>query len=209
MEQKIAKALLEIGAVKIITGEPVKFDSGILSPIYTDNRIFPFHTKQWHIVISAFSKIISEKKIKFDVIAGIATAGIPHSAALGFFLKKPSVFIRKEAKEHGLKKRVEGGNVSGKRVLLVEDLVSTGRSSISGAQALRDEGAIVTDCMIIVSYDFSEARELFSKSNVQLHALTTFPHIAKEALEQKLWTQEQTDNVLNWHNDPWKWTKKH
>lgn len=207
--QKIAQALLEIGAVQIMAGEPVKFDSGILSPVYTDNRIFPFHPKQWRFVIAAFRDMIRAKKITFDVIAGIATAGIPHGAALSFLMKKPSVFIRKETKGHGLKKRVEGGDVRGKRVLLIEDLISTGRSSISGAQALRDEGAMVTNCLIVVSYDFPESRELFSRSKVRLHALTTFPHIAREALKQKLWTAQQTEAVLAWHHDPWGWTKQH
>ena len=104
----------------------------------------------------------------FDVIGGIEAAGIPHSAALGFATAMPSIFIRKEAKEHGTKKRVEGGNVTGKRVLLVEDLVTTGMSSLSGVEALRAEGAIVEDCLAIISYGFPGRKEKFAAAGVTI-----------------------------------------
>lgn len=202
-----ASLLLQNNIVGLVQGEPVKFKSGILSPVYTDNRKLPAHPLIWQKIIKEMERVITEKKIRFDMIAGIETAGIPHSAALGFFLKKPSVFVRKEAKGHGLKKRVEGGDVKGKRILLIEDLVSTGGSSLSGVQALRDEGAVVSDCLVIVNYGFPETKPNFKKAKVQLHALATFSEIADEAIAKKLFTKEQGREIRSWLKDPWGWTK--
>src|SRR5689334_11197583 len=120
MKEAVARALLEIGAVGFSPNEPIRFKSGILSPVYVDNRKLPYYPQQWGIIIEGFK--LQVKSIHFDVIAGVAVGGVPHSAALGYALQMPSLFVRKEAKEHGKGQRVEGGEVSGKRVLLVEDL---------------------------------------------------------------------------------------
>lgn len=206
--RKVAQAILDIDAIKIVP-EPIKFKSGILSPVYTDNRIFISHPKEWDVIILSFAELIKEKKLDFQVVAGIETAGIPHSSALAYVLQMPSVFIRKEVKEHGTKKRVEGGEVKGKRVLLIEDLVSTGMSSLSGVQALRDEGATVEDCLVIIQYAFPEAVEAFRKAKVTLHALTTFPEVLKEIKSGTKYTKEDIASMENWLKDPWGWTKKY
>jgi orotate phosphoribosyltransferase len=204
-QTEVAQALLNIGAVGFKPKEPVTFKSGIKSPVYVDNRRFPFWPAEWHKVISGFKSLIEQDKIKFDVIAGVEAAGIPHSAALGFFLQKPSVFVRKEAKDHGLKKRVEGGDVTGKRVLLIEDLVSTGISSLSVVQALRDEGAIVEDELVIITYGMQEAIKAFADAKVNLHVLTNFSLVLNEAVSgQKLLTDEKKI-VQDWLNDPHGW----
>ena len=206
-DQKVAQAILGIGAVKIIQGEPAKFKSGILSP--TDNRIFTSHPQEWHTIIQGFADLIKEKKLEFDVVAGIESAGIPHSSALAFLLQKPSVFVRKEIKDHGTKKRIEGGSVQGKRFLLIEDLVSMGVSSLSGVQALRDEGATVTDCLVIIQYAFPEAVEAFKKANVTLHALTTFPVVFDEMKKMDIYSAQEIALVGEWFGDAWGWTSKH
>src|ERR1700744_2470816 len=121
MSYEVAEALVAIGGVGFKPTEPITFKSGIKSPVYCDNRKFPFHPSEWAKVIRGFEALIAEDAIAFDVVGGIEAAGIPHSAALGFAMQRPSVFIRKEAKGHGAKKRVEGGDVAGKRVVLVED----------------------------------------------------------------------------------------
>lgn len=204
-QREVAKALLNIGAVGFKPKEPITFKSGIVSPVYCDNRKFPFHPEEWKKVIAGFKDLMDRDKVEADVIAGVEAAGIPHSAALGFFTNKSSVFVRKEAKDHGLKKRVEGGDVSGKKVVLVEDLVSTGASSLSVIQALRNEGAVVDDLIVIVTYGFKESAEAFEKANVKLHALTSFSVILEEALQMNKFTQDEKIIIEDWFNDPHGW----
>ncbi|HEY4528491.1 MAG TPA: orotate phosphoribosyltransferase [Candidatus Paceibacterota bacterium] len=207
-EEKVARALLNINAVGFVKGVPVRFKSGILSPVYVDNRKIPSFPKYWKIILNGKKDLIRKKKIRFDIIAGVESGGIPHSATLGFLLNKPSVFVRKQTKEHGNKKRVEGGDVKGKTVVLVEDLVTLGSSSLSSVQALRNEGAKVKDCLAIVSYGFPEAKEAFKKSRVRLHTLTPFSTILREAITMRKCTKEQAQRVREWYQDPWAWTKK-
>ena len=206
---QIAKALLKIGAVGFKPDAPITFKSGIKSPVYIDNRRFPFYPKEWALVIEGFKEIIQKEKIKFDVIAGIETAGIPHSATLGFFLKKPSLFVRKQVKDHGTKKRVEGGSVEGKTVLLIEDHISTGGSSLSGVEALRNEGGTVNDCLAITSYEFTSSNDGFRQANVQLRTLTSFQVILDEALKQKKFTKPEMKVIQDWLTDPQNWAKKY
>jgi orotate phosphoribosyltransferase len=208
MSYEVAEALIEIKGVGFRPNDPITFKSGIKSPVYCDNRTFPFWPEQWAKVIYGFEKLIAEKNIAFDVIGGIEAAGIPHSAALGFSMKKPSIFIRKEAKDHGTKKRVEGGDISGKRVVLVEDLVTTGGSSLSGIAALRAEGAIVTDCLAIISYNFAEAVEKFEAAGVRLHPLTTFEMVLKIAASRSLIDEAGAASVRRWLKDPHSWAKQ-
>ena len=197
-EQKVAQALLKIGAVKFVSDDPITFKSGIKSPVYVDNRKFPFYPKEWQVIIEGFAQIIKKENLKVDVIAGVEAAGIPHSAALSFLLKIPSVFIRKQTKDHGTKKLVEGGDVSGKRVLLIEDVVSAGNSSLAAIEVLKNEGAIVEDCLVILSYGFSKAREGFKKANVNLHTLTSFPVILGEVKKQNLLEKDELKIVEDW-----------
>lgn len=209
VEETIAQALLAIGAVGFRPDEPVQFKSGILSPVYVDNRRLPYHPEQWQTVITGFEQLIEQANIAFDVIAGVAVGGVPHSSALGYAMQKPSVFVRKEAKEHGKGQRVEGGNIAGKRVLLVEDLVTTGGSSLSGVDALRDAGAIVDDVLAIVSYGFAEAQENFDTAKVNLHTLTNFRVIMDAVLSQQMFDETQAAIINDWFDDPHGWASRH
>jgi orotate phosphoribosyltransferase len=206
--KEIAAALITIDGVGFRPASPITFKSGIKSPVYCDNRRFPFWPEQWAKVIAGFQRLIAENKIPVDVIGGVEAAGITHSAALGFAMQKPSIFIRKEPKEHGTKKRVEGGDVSGKRVVLVEDLVTTGGSSMAAIEALRSEGAVVTDCLAIISYDFPEAVELFAERGVTLHATTTFEDVLEIALEQGTIAKAEAALVRDWLRDPRGWAAR-
>jgi orotate phosphoribosyltransferase len=207
--QQVAASLLEIGAVGFKPENPITFKSGIISPVYVDNRKFPYFPKHWSKVISGFEQLIQEKNLEFDVIAGIETAGIPHSAALGYKLQEPSVFVRKKIKDHGTKSRVEGGSVENKKILLIEDLVTTGSSSLAGVSALRSESAIVTDCLAIITYDFPEAKENFHAENVTLHTLTTFTLVLETAIKENILTVEQKEIVADWFSDPHGWATRH
>lgn len=204
----IAEALLEIGGVGFRLHDPLTFKSGIISPVYCDNRTFPFWPGQWKKVIEGFAALLRREGVRFDVIGGIEAAGIPHSAALGYAMELPSIFIRKQPKEHGKKARIEGGDVSGKRVLLVEDLVTTGGSSLSGVHALREAGATVTDCLAIISYGFAEAREAFAEAGVRLHTLTGFDAVLTSALERGLLDVDGANAVRDWLADPHGWATK-
>jgi len=207
--REIAEALIAIEGVGFRPAAPITFKSGIKSPVYCDNRKFPFWPEQWAKVIRGFEGLIAEREIAMDVVGGVEAAGIPHSAALGFSMRTPSVFIRKELKDHGTKKRVEGGDVTGKRVVLVEDLVTTGGSSIAAIESLRAEGAVVSDCLAIISYDFPDAVHLFAMSGVQLHAATTFPVVLECALRQGLIDEDGAAVVRDWLDEPRSWAKRH
>jgi orotate phosphoribosyltransferase len=205
----IADALIAVEGVVFLPVEPITFKSGIKSPVYCDNRRFPFWPEQWAKVIRGFEALIAEREILVDVVAGVEAAGIPHSAALGFSMRLPSVFIRKELKEHGTKKRVEGGDVTGRRVVLIEDLVTTGGSSIAAIEALRTEGAVVSDCLAIISYGFPEAAEKFEQAGVRLHTATTFQAALESALKHKLIDEAGAAVVRDWLEEPHSWAQRH
>ncbi len=206
-ENAVAKALLEIGAVGFNVANPITFKSGIISPVYVDNRKLPYFTKEWKTIIFGWQELIKKENIQFDVLAGVASGGIPHSAGLGFYIDAPSVFVLKEPKDHGNPSLVQGGGVVGKKVLLIEDMVSTGASSLKAVTALRNEGAVVDDCLVIVSYDFKEAKDAFKNANVNLHVLTTFPVILEEAVSMGKLTEAEANVVREWYNDPYQWRK--
>lgn len=208
-EQKVARALIEIKAVGFAPEHPITFKSGIISPVYVDNRKFPFHPNEWRVVVEGFKELIQKENIPFEVLAGVETGGIPHASALGFHLNMPSVFVRKETKDHGKKKKVEGGDVGGRQVLLIEDLVSTGGSSLAGIESLRNEGAIVNDTLVIVSYDFPEAKESFEKAKVNLYPLTTFSVILEEAKKMEKLNKDEIGKIKEWFADPHSWGKKY
>jgi len=209
VSREIAEALVAIDGVGFRPNSPITFKSGIVSPVYCDNRRFPFWPAEWAKVIDGFERLIGEREIPLDIVGGVEAAGIPHSAALGFAMKRPSVFIRKEAKDHGTKKLVEGGDVTGKRVVLVEDLVTTGSSSIAAIESLRAEGAIVTDCLAIISYGFAEAADLFVQHGVMLHATTTFEAVLKVATERGTIDAVGAVLVLDWLREPRGWAARH
>lgn len=206
LEARVAGALLDSQAVVFTPQQPITFKSGIRSPVYVDNRRLPFWPALWRIVIEGFGQVIAAEDLPLEVIAGIAVAGIPHSAALAYALRAPSVFVRPEPKDHGTRSQVEGGDVRGKRVLLVEDLVTTGGSSLGGVVALRDAGATVTDCLCITSYGFPEAAAAFEAARVRLWPLTPFRAIVAEAARRGLFGVQELQTIEAWMRDPHGWT---
>ena len=208
MSSEVARALVAVGGVVFRPDDPVTFKSGILSPVYCDNRRLPFWPQQWRVVMEGFQQMVRERSLVFDVAGGIEAAGIPHSAAFAYAESRPSIFIRKAAKEHGTKRRVEGGDVSGKTVLLIEDLVTTGGSSLSGVDALRAEGATVRDCAAIITYGFAVTDKQFEAAGVTLHALTTFDEVLEAALSAGSIDDDGALVVRDWLGDPHGWAAR-
>ena len=205
----IAHALLDIEAVGFSPGAPVTFKSGIVSPVYVDNRQLIYHPRAWHTVIEGFRATIESLALDYELVAGVAVGGVPHSSALAYLMKTPSVFIRKETKQHGKTRRIEGGPVANKKALLLEDLVTTGGSSLAGVDALREAGAVVSDLVAIVSYGFHEANAAFEQAAVSLHTLTNFETLLAAALEREMFTEAEAGIIGDWFTDPHDWERKH
>lgn len=198
----VAGALLDAGTVTLRPDDPVTFKSGLRSPVYVDNRQLIFRPAAWRVVIDAFAVVLPDEDV---VVAGVESAGIPHSSALAFSTGRPSVFVRKAAKEHGLTRRIEGGDVAARRTVLVEDMVTTGGSSLSAVEALREAGAEVVDCFAIITYGFTEAIEAFAAAGVRLTTLTTFETVVAEALARGTIGEREAALVREWLADPHAW----
>ena len=205
MTDKIAEILLNLNAVMLRTKPPFRWASGILSPIYTDNRILMSYPKQRDFIVNSFITMIKKEKIKFHGFAGTATAGIPWAAWLAQKLKKPMVYVRSEAKDHGKENKVEGVIESGKRYIVVEDLISTGGSSLNTINAVREKGGIVEDCIAIFTYELGKSKNNFESANVKLNALTNFTNLIKTAVQKKYIAKEQLNHIMDWKKHPEGW----
>lgn len=208
LEVDVARALLQIEAVGFSPYKPIQFKSGILSPVYVDNRRLIYWPPQWRLVVEGFRELVNRKRIELDVIAGIATGGVPHSSALAYVMQCPSVYVRSESKGHGTQNRIEGGDVNSRRVLLVEDMITTGGSSLSGVTALKSAGALVEDCLTITTYGFREALENFEAAQVRLHPLTDFRTIVQEAERAGRFGAAERAIIEDWLDDPHGWAER-
>jgi len=205
MKKDLAKLLLKLKAVSLRPSKPFKFASGILSPIYCDNRIIISHPSEREVIIDAFLKVIKQKKICFDVIAGTATAGIPWAAFLALKLNKQMVYVRKASKEHGKQNLIEGELKRGKKVLLIEDLVSTGGSSLNAVKSIRDAGGKIVICLAIFSYNFKKAELDFRENRIKLITLSDFEALVDVAMKEKYIKGKDKKILLKWNKAPEKW----
>ncbi len=191
MQAKIATWLLKVGAVTLRPSNPFTWSSGIKSPIYCDNRLLISNPHALQDVIQGFLSVIRKRKIKCDAIAGVATAGIPYAAILADRLKKPMLYVRNSAKDHGKKNQVEGSIEKGARVLVIEDLVSTGRSSLNAISVLREAGTKVDYCLAVFTYGFPETKKAFLSARCKLFTLTCLDPLLEIALRQKIIKPEE------------------
>ncbi len=206
--QDIANILLDLKAVTLNVQEPFTYTSGMRGPIYCDNRMMISHPTERTRVTDAFVEVIKKDGLKFDVLGGTSTAGIPYAAFLAERLGVPMVYIRGKAKGHGKKKQVEGDLKPGQRVLIVEDLVTTGGSSIDSVTGVRNEGGEVSDVLAIFSYQLPKAVDSYTQAGVTLHALSTFNELIPVAVERGDITQEEAEKALAWNKDPDAWATK-
>ena len=206
--KKVAEILLNAKAVTLDTKKGYRYASGILSPIYTDNRMLMGFVKERRVIIEEFINLIKEKKLEFDVAAGTATAGISWAAWIAEKLSKPMVYVRGKAKEHGKGKAVEGLIKKGQKVLVVEDLISSGGSSIDSINSLKEEGAEVVAVIAIFSYELKKAKENFAEAKTNYFYLTDFKALVGTAKEKKYLSEEEKNKVLEWNSNPDAWEKK-
>ena len=204
-EREIAQALLAIGAVTLRPDKPFTWSSGLRAPIYCDNRLLLAYPDLRAKVAAALAASIGAQAGDVDVIAGTATAGIPHAAWVAARLKLPMVYVRAKAKDHGKQSRIEGHLLPGQRVAVIEDLVSTGGSSLAAAAALREEGAHVVGVFAIFTYELPAAKQNFAAANVPLVALCRYAVLLDVARTDGRISEDQLAVLRAWREAPERW----
>ena len=203
---RIAGELLRIQAVKLQPKDPFTWASGWKSPIYCDNRkTLSFPTVRTYIR-QRFSELIEKEFGKPDVIAGIATGGIPQGVLVAQELGLPFIYVRSNVKDHGLGNLIEGTYEAGQNVIVVEDLISTGGSSLQGVQALKDAGLKVKGLIAIFSYGFDTADEAFEKAECPYVVLSDYDHLIEQAMNLGYIKEEELDQLKKWRELPSPWT---
>ncbi|HLS06739.1 MAG TPA: orotate phosphoribosyltransferase [Bacillota bacterium] len=201
MNKIVAKDLIQIQAVQINPDNYFTWTSGIKSPIYCDNRLTMSYPKVRQHIVEAFTKMVNDLSVQPDVIAGCATAGIPHAAWLADALDLPMVYVRSDHKSHGKQNKIEGHFNKGDRILVVEDLISTGGSSIDTALALREAGAQVTDVFAIFSYGLQRAAENFKQANLEVQTITSFAEIVQMLQDEEQLTAAEKASLIQWRDE--------
>jgi orotate phosphoribosyltransferase len=199
MKKIIAKSLLEIGCVKFSPDKPFVYASGLSGPIYCDNRMILSHVALRDLVIDNFQKIMERERLIYDLLGGIATAGIPFASIIADRLKKPMIYIRPKAKGHGKKNQVEGDFNHGQSVLLFEDLINQGSSVLDALSGLKEAGLNSANCLAIVDYQMPTAQKNLSAAQIQLFALTDFSSLVETAFELELINYENKEELYKWH----------
>lgn len=194
--ESVASLLLKEKAVFLRPNDPFTWTSGIKSPVYCDNRLLISTVESRDFIIKAFAEAV--RHLNVDVIAGTATAGIPWAAWIAQELKLPLVYVRSSSKDHGRQNAIEGKVEQGQKTVLIEDLISTGKSSIAAAQKLLEAGVEVKTVMSIFTYDFPQAQEVFQQANLKFQSLSSFEVLAKVAYDNRMLDQEALTNVLEW-----------
>ncbi len=201
----VAGRLLEVGAIQLNYKQPFTWSSGWKSPIYCDNRI----TLSYPVVRSYIKEnLVRAIRLNFprvDCIAGVATAGIPQGALVAEMMGLPFVYVRPKPKEHGMGNLIEGKVEKGARVVLVEDLISTGGSSLKAAHAMQEAGCNVIGMVAIFTYGFETAEKNFSEAGIPLVCLSDFTHLLQQAVDQKFLDENQLVYVKSWRLDPANW----
>ncbi len=204
-EKAVAEKLLQVAAVKLSPDKPFTWASGWKSPIYCDNRrilSFPFVRD---FIKSEMCNVVFEQFPAAEVLAGVATAGIPWGAMAADQLKLPYIYVRPKPKEHGLGNQIEGYYTPGQRVLVVEDLISTGKSSLQVVDVLRNAGVEVVGMVSIFTYGFAHADKAFADAGVPYRSLTNYANLISLAVEKGQVSAETEQLLLQWRNDPANW----
>ncbi|MEK3978146.1 orotate phosphoribosyltransferase [Psychrobacillus sp. FSL K6-2836] len=201
LENKIAKSLLEVGAVALKPNDLFTWASGIKSPIYCDNRITMSSPTIRKEIAQGLAQAIEKNFPGTEAIAGTATAGIPHAAWVSDVLELPMLYVRSKAKEHGRGNQIEGKIVAGQKVVVIEDLISTGNSSLVAVEALRKAGFVVLGVVSIFTYGLSKAEQAFEEADISFVSLTNYDALTNAAREAGTIKDEDLPSLSKWHND--------
>jgi len=207
MNEEIARILLEKKAVKLNAKDPFTFASGIRSPIYCDNRQMIAYPEEREQIVDTF--INESQSYDFDIVAGTSTAGIPWASWISDKLNKPMAYIRGSKKGHGAGNQIEGADVDGENVLIIEDLISTGGSSFSAVEAVREAGGCCVAVVAIFTYDFKKAGKIFKEGGCKLSTITNFSTLVNVAKKDGFLNDMELTLVLSWNKDPQNWGPKH
>ncbi|MET2870552.1 MULTISPECIES: orotate phosphoribosyltransferase [Exiguobacterium] len=202
--KQIAEALLQIEAVTLSPTEPYTWSSGLKSPIYCDNRLTLSFPNVRQVIVDGLVKSVNPTEV--DVIAGTATAGIPHGALLADRLGLPFIYVRSSAKGHGKGNQIEGRLEAGARVLVIEDLLSTGMSSIDAAKAIRQAGGDVIGIQAIFSYGLPVLQKNLADADLTATSLTTFSELIEVAESTGVLNRSELDSLRDWQEDPRAWS---
>lgn len=202
----LASFLLQIKAIKLNPANPFTWASGLKSPIYCDNRVTLSYPQVRTFIREGFVKMCLDKFGKPDVIAGVATGGIPQGALVAQELGLPFVYVRSEKKSHGMNNQVEGIINSGQSVVIIEDLVSTGKSSLNAVEALREKGAIIKGMLAIFTYGMDVAAENFKNNKCELFTLTNYNALIQKAAEERYIREDDLTSLMEWKNNPQAWS---
>ena len=206
--EQTAEILLKLEAIKLSPNNPFTWASGWKSPIYCDNRIVLSYPKVRDFLSTVLSEKIQEDFDGSLVIAGVATGAIGIGMLVAQKLNLPFIYIRPEPKKHGKQNQIEGKFTSGDRVLVIEDLISTGKSSLNAANALKDSGAEILGMMGLFTYGFSNAEEEFRKAKIKLQTLCDYQHLLSEAINIGTISEMQLESLKTWREDPSAWSPK-
>lgn len=206
LDQLLAEKLLSISAIKLQPSIPFVWASGWNSPIYTDNRKTLSYPEVRNFIKVELSRLIAENFNEAEVVAGVATGAIAQGALVADTLSLPFVYIRSTPKDHGLENLIEGNIKPGQKVVIVEDLVSTGKSSLKAAQAVRDAGAEVVGMVAIFTYEFPQAAEAFKKAGIKLLTISNYSAMVNAAVKANYIKAEDVETLKQWREDPANWT---
>ena len=202
---KVSESLLQIKAIKLNVNEPFTWASGMRSPIYCDNRKTLSFPKIRTFLRQQFVEIITEKFGNIDLVAGVATGAIAHGVLVAQEMGLPFVYVRSSEKKHGLENKIEGHYEPGQSVIVIEDLVSTGKSSLNAVEALRDAGCDVKGMVAIFSYNLQQALDNFNQAKCMLYTLSDYDELIKQAIEGNYISENNLKSLINWRKDPENW----
>lgn len=203
--KKTAELLLQINAIKLQPNEPFKWASGWISPIYCDNRIILSFPLIRNYIREQMGKFIEKEYGKPDIIAGVATGAIGIGILVAEYLGLPFIYVRPETKSHGRQNQIEGFFEKGQNVVVIEDLISTGKSSLNAVKALKEQSLNIKAMVAIFTYGFKTSEENFKKNNVTLHTLSNYSYLLEQAQETNYISKEELEVLSNWNDNPSKW----